>query len=381
MLTDKGKQIIEATYRIANRSLQYLTMTLPEGTDLWGVYSDGKPIKAAEDDGRILLPIFSGKPTEPLKIKILAYRRTGSFLPFGSKKIELPVLDVGANRVNLNLYLPEQFSFFGFGGKLRLTQKEPISTAKVPDKRAAVSGAEGADMGGLAKGGKIAAVYDSNIADDKGVTFLFREDIDIDEDIAAEFSQLEGKAVDRNIQYRVEQSQVQKQAADIPVKAVNVDYIGAMARGALSVKFDVSWEGKVYNLATLIVDPGEKTFVRFFYNRRFGVPCIKLFVILLSALVGYLLVKSIIARRHEAIKKPSRTSNVLSVLGLILLIALVIARVSTLSLVFLGLVIGAIVMLFRWRGIKREAELKVASELIGGQSQKLGKEDDKGGSP
>jgi len=336
MLTDEGKQIIEATYRIANRSLQYLALTLPEGADLWGVYRDGEPIKAAEDDGKILLPVFQGGMHKTFNIKILAYRKTGKLLPFGSKRIGLPTLGVGVNRVNLTLYLPERFRYFGFGGKLRMGQ----GSSRIASRP---SGQQTVLMEYLS------AEPTDEIIESLGATPSPGESAGEHEISAV------GKSI---IKYRAEQSQVQPRVSSAPVQAANVDYIRAMTRGALPVEFDVAWEGTPYHFSTLIVDPKEETFVKFFYGRRVDYRVLKLLAFLLAAYIGYLLAKAIIARRHEAVEKPRRT--VVWLIVLVLFLFLIPA--GGLSVVFLGFVLGFVIMLFHWRAIKKRIEPGASSE-------------------
>lgn len=315
MVTDRGKQLLEATYRIANRSLQYLSLTLPKGMDLWGVYRDGAPTKAAESDGKILLPIFQGGLNRTSTLKVLAYRRAGPLKPIGARRIELPTLDVGANKVFLDLYLPSRFRYFGFGGKLRRTYQTVDTVSK--------TAINGKDVSGLISSGEGRGVGDDRY--------------DMDEE-----------TIDKNVRYRNAWSQVQQQVTNIPFAGNNLAYSNAMARGALPVEFNVSWEGAQHRFSTSIVDPDEATHVRFFYTRRARSPWISVLVILFAGVVGYLVTWFIVSRKDDRIGRPTRTQLGQGAIFLALLGLGAMIRGSSKMTIAFGLLLGALVVLIRF---------------------------------
>ena len=245
MLTGDGKQLIEGTFRIANRSLQYLTLTLPPDTDLWGVFRDGVPVKAAESDGKILLPIFRGGLRDTFTMKILAYRKSGGLLPVGRRSLELPRVDVSMGKAQLAVFMPPDRRYFSFGGKLR-PSTDPLPTGAVSGEESDVSGSGGQPRNKL--------------------TGL----------------------LGRNVDYRRTQSQVQWKAEDAPINMSNAGYDNTLSRGALPVVFLVQWQGEVHRFAKNLVDPDEKLDLSFYYTKRSRSAWLGLVLFLLCVAFGYL---------------------------------------------------------------------------------------------
>jgi len=307
MITDKGKQLIEATYKIANRTRQYLGVTLPPGADLWGVYREGKPIKAAERDGQILLPIFQSEVGRTSEIRLLAYRDGGALWPLGRRNVELPVVDVGMQNLQLQLYVPARLRTFALGGKLR-----PVTGAYQPLAVTSAVDEEGKEIGG-----KLSWRYNKN-------------------------------DVEKNVMYRNERSQVQQQLADIPISASNADYRDNLARGALAVEFEITWEGRQLLFADKIVDPLQKNNATFFYARTYRCQLLWLFVIFCAVYVGYLVMHWLISRRDQRIGRPSAKIMRLGVLLFVLMILLAMpVGLSSGGLISAAL-LGVVGMLLRW---------------------------------
>ena len=310
LLTDRGKQLIEATYRVANRSMQYLSITLPEGTDLWGVYRDGVPIKAAEENGRVLLPIFTGGPSGPFTMRVVAFRDTSVLRPVGSRAIELPVLDVGIRQMDLELYSPSEFRLFGFGGDLRLTGGRPSS--------AIVSNGDSSDV-----------TFGWSYSDDSDLDFVTQNEADYKQ----------------NVRYRDEQSRMQRSIANIPVSASNENYLGTMARGALPVVLDIAWEGAHHTFGTQIVEPGETASVTFFYNRR-GLSRATGVILLIAAIyLGFLAATYLIARLSDRPDPPARIHGPLGLSALFLAGVLIFGFDGAKGTLIFGFFLGVVAVL------------------------------------
>lgn len=325
MLTDDGKELIEGTFRIANRSRQYLALTLPPGSDLWGAFRDGQPIKAAESDGRILLPIFQNRPGDTMTLRVLAYRNNGALWPFGRRGLDLPTLDVGAGKVFVEMFLPTRYRFFGFGGDLRPTQAgapTSVTTSDQPDD----------PMAG--KGGEMS------------------EGLDLD-------------LLDENRRYRNEQSKIQWQAANLPVQAANMNYAGALARGALPVAIQVQWDGQSHRLGKTIVDPDEKLNVRFSYALRSRSEWVGLLVALLAGLIGYLAAAYLVARKTADVPLPSRRWRLIGLVAVVVVALLSLLRGTPTPVLVLCALVGAAAVPVFWL-LKRRRDRR--AKIEGGAS-------------
>jgi hypothetical protein len=320
MLTDDGKELIEGTYRIANRSLQYLTLTLPEGADLWGVFRDGQPVKAAERDGKILLPIFQGGLRETFTLKILAYRHASGFLPVGRFNLKLPELDVSAGEVRLELYLPERFRYHDFDGSLRPTGAASLITGDAMDDRDETISYERKDTGKL----------------------------------------------DNNARYRFDQSQVQQQVVDLPISSSNVGYGNTLARGGLPVQFQVQWDGGARSFKTTLVDPGERPNVSFWFIRRLRSPLLALVFVLGWLLIGVVVSAEFAARRTTLIPRPNRRHGLLVLaaipLGSLAGLFVGFGVAETLPVLFLGA--AGVVGLWAYRHTKLERSIPRAEPVV-----------------
>ena len=325
MVTGQGKELIEATYRIANRSRQFLTLTLPEGTDLWSVFRDGEPVKAAEDHGKVLLPIFKGGLEETFTLKVLAYRKTGSLGCFGRGKIELPMLDAGTNEMRLELYLPYRFRFGGFGGKL-----QPAVFSHLP-------------AGGPGKANGDTSETGGNKSAESGEGW---------------FATLEKTKFDKNVVYRKAQTKTERTVVNLPVQAANAAYTGAMARGALPVAVDVTWDGQPFAFAARIVDPGEATGLSFYYGRRIDSAWFVLLAFACAAYLGWIAGAFILAGRTNHVGRPPASGLWLALpAAVILVIASVVTGGGTGTTAF-GILLGALAVLVGYFVNRRKADPK-----------------------
>ena len=258
MITDAGKLVTEATYEITNRSKQFLTMTLPANTDLWGVFRNDQPIKAAAKDGQVLIPIFEGGLTKSSTVRVLTYTRLSKFHLLGARNLALPTVDVGINRATLELYAPYEYRYLAFGGTL------DVSTGGVTTVM--LEGNQAPSAGDAEKGW----------ADDKMLS------------------------LDENINYRNERSQVAQQISDIPVQLSNAAYFNTMVRGALPVKVNIQWTGEIFRFAKEIVDPGEKLDVSFLYHFETRDKIVRMVLFLAALYAVYLLLTALLSRRRPA---------------------------------------------------------------------------------
>jgi hypothetical protein len=233
--------------------------------------------------------------------------------PFGYRSDSLPTMDVGANKIQLELFAPSGFRLFGFGGRLRLGEFAETTISKVTS----LEGKKAGDTGEAA----------GREWDNRGSDLL---------------------NYDKNLAYRDERSQVQMQTVNVPVAVSNAAYSSSMARGALPVHFDVSWEGARYAFQTSLVDPGEKVGVSFAYSRNLRSKTMYLLILALAISFGYVAAAWAIARRSLLIAAPS--NKVLKIGAAAAAIAIVLAEFVgySLSTPIFGAVIGALVVALRW---------------------------------
>jgi hypothetical protein len=308
MITDRGKELLEASYIIANRTRQYISLTLPEGMDLWGVYRDGNPIHAADRDGKILLPVFGMREKKSFEIKILAYKERKFGKYFGKKRFDIPLLDAPVHSNNLSLFLPKSYKYFALGGNLGEALKggfyssvqhassldETASSTIIPGKsRRNISGKdlEKQEYRSLAN----LLAYDVNLTDDADVKF-----------------------------------------------SINEQYTNVMTRRALSVQFDVVWEGKRYDFSTRIVDPNEGMYATVKYIKEVKSNAPKWIVLIAAIFMGYIGARWTIERLGKIKPTHDDKHRLFFIIAVLVVIVLSpIAGVSLKLLVFI-LILGAV---------------------------------------
>lgn len=268
MLTNGGKELVEATLRVANRARQFIAVTMPPGADVWSVFRDGEPVKAAVKDGILLLPVANAGGRETTTLR-LTYFRQKPLIPYLWKRgLDLPAVDVPVQRVTLTTYLPRGYRYFAFSGSLRPGDL-PASTVRLD-----------------------ANEESRNLGDDRD-GFLKGEDK----------SGLKEKADELSI-YRSQQTLVQKQGFDLPAAAENAAYLNAMTRGALPVAVQIAWDGMPMTFETRIVDPGEKPHLSFAYARYRPSPLISFVLAILALAFGEIVARRILRRFEPALPEP-----------------------------------------------------------------------------
>lgn len=267
MLTNGGKELVEATLRVANRARQFIEVTMPPGADVWSVFRDGEPVKAAVKDGVLLLPVANAGGRETTTLR-LTYFRQERMIPFlWKRRLDLPAVDVPVQRVALTTYLPWGYRYFNLSGTLR--PSNPLESTIQSDGD------------------------DSRNLDDDLDGFLKSEDKKIAKEKADELSI-----------YRSQQTLVQKQGFDLPAAAENVAYSNAMTRGALPVAVQIAWDGAPTSLHTSIVDPGEKPHLTFIYARYRYSPGISFALSILALAFGEIVARRILRRFESSLPEP-----------------------------------------------------------------------------
>ncbi|MCC6160092.1 MAG: hypothetical protein IT350_18720 [Deltaproteobacteria bacterium] len=268
MLTNGGKELVEATLRVANRARQFIEVTLPPGADVWSVFRDGEPVKAAVKDGVLLLPVANAEGRETTTLRLTYFRQQRMIPYLWRRGLDLPAIDVPVQRVALTTYLPRGYRYFGFSGTLR---PGGLAASTVPpDQNEDKRNLEG-ELDGLLRS-----------EDKKGV---------------------KEKADELSI-YRSQQTLVQKQGFDLPAAAENVAYSNAMTRGALPVAVQIAWDGMPMTFETRIVDPGEKPHLSFAYARYRSSALISFVLAILALVFGESVARRILRRFEPSLPEP-----------------------------------------------------------------------------
>ncbi|MCE9605146.1 MAG: hypothetical protein K8U03_09630 [Planctomycetia bacterium] len=124
------------TYRVDNKSEQFLVVELPQGSLLWTVWVAGEPVKptpapppASAREVRIPL-VKTAEGDLDYELKIVYGGKLASLQTL--TKVDFPLVRTVNVKVELSqvrLYLPESFDWFDFGGTMKPVQEESVIQA------------------------------------------------------------------------------------------------------------------------------------------------------------------------------------------------------------------------------------------------------------
>ncbi len=114
------------SYRMDNRTEPFLEVLLPEGAGLWSVQVAGEPVKPAGTTGigtdrRVRIPLIKSAAGDLDYEVVLKY--AGQLpAPGALRTVDFPLLratNIAVELSQVNLYLPEDYRWFDFGGTMR----------------------------------------------------------------------------------------------------------------------------------------------------------------------------------------------------------------------------------------------------------------------
>jgi len=137
LITNEGKQLVQARYAVRNNSRNFLKITLPAGATLWSAELAGKPVRPGQSpDGSVLLPLekaHAGEDSPEFAVEIVYISRGAAWNDKGQFKLGLPALDLPVSRTGLLVYHPPLFKVTPEPGSFRTeAYEDPISAALNP---------------------------------------------------------------------------------------------------------------------------------------------------------------------------------------------------------------------------------------------------------
>jgi len=128
VLTKEGQVIVDTVYKIKNRQKQHLKVTLPKNATIWSTFVNNKPIKAGKSkEGHILIPLEKSQDKEMMfPVEIIYETKRPELKLFGKLKMTQPKLDIPMTNVFWRLYLPDEYTYTGFGGNLKIAKAKQI---------------------------------------------------------------------------------------------------------------------------------------------------------------------------------------------------------------------------------------------------------------
>ncbi len=137
IMDPSGAYRVEQVYRIDNRTEQFLEVRLPDGAALWTARVAGEPVKpvAVADPARrglIRVPLVKTAAGDLDYAVVLKYGGKLPALGAGRLSITFPLIrevsvsgvGIGIEQSQVELYLPETYLWFDFGGRMRCVTDE-----------------------------------------------------------------------------------------------------------------------------------------------------------------------------------------------------------------------------------------------------------------
>ena len=122
----RGHAVSYLTCRIADADTQFLSLRLPEKSTLWGTYISGQPVKPSRrESGEILIPLLEAPADSAFDLQLIWAESEKQMGLASALELEAPELELPAQSVNWNVYLPANYQVLSTAGNMEMLQREP----------------------------------------------------------------------------------------------------------------------------------------------------------------------------------------------------------------------------------------------------------------
>ncbi len=124
IITNPGYSLVKFRYFIRNNHKQYLRVSMPEDWELWSALIDGNAVLPASgaNGNEVLLPLKKLSKTEEgagFILELVYWNEQKKSGSNGNFSFETPVIDINCQKINGEIYFPEQYSFKKFKGSIQ----------------------------------------------------------------------------------------------------------------------------------------------------------------------------------------------------------------------------------------------------------------------
>ena len=278
LFTEDGKIVHRLVYQVRNSAKQFLEIQLPEGGDVWSVFVDNRPVEASLNDSRkLLVPLIRSREVnnqlETFPVEVILALSQDRFSWFGTRRSQLPEVDLLASQLIWSVYLPNDYGYNYFTSTL---EKEEMirgvnlfSTAQRKYDRDALRellpGA-GSDVGNL-QSDELKRVYKGK---DAGSRFknVPMEEAQIVDQMAAEM-EFSGRL---------------EKMAEGNLPAIS----SGKSTGFLPIMIQIPTSGQVYRFAKTIIKPEDPLVFEVVYSQQWMSSVVKWLIFLFIVLLMFL---------------------------------------------------------------------------------------------
>jgi len=123
LLSNDGKDLVQARYAVRNNQRNFVKVTLPAGAIVWSAALSGKPVRPGQSpDGSVLIPLEKsrgGEDAPEFIVELVYFTRGVRWDDRGNYALALPALDLPISRTGLLVYYPPRFKVTAEPGVFR----------------------------------------------------------------------------------------------------------------------------------------------------------------------------------------------------------------------------------------------------------------------
>lgn len=198
LLSNDGKDLVQARYAIRNNQRNFVKVTLPAGATVWSAALAGKPVRPGQSpDGSLLIPLEKsrgGEDAPEFIVEMVYFTRGGKWDDKGNYALALPALDLPVSRTGLLVYYPPRFKLTAEPGVFRTeTYQNPtaavFSSEPYMPSSVVVAGTTGIGTG---TGGGVGSGYGAGVGLPQANQPMDRKDADTRELVNKFFAKSQG---------------------------------------------------------------------------------------------------------------------------------------------------------------------------------------------
>ena len=130
LFTDDGKMVTRGVYQVRNNLQQFVTLTLPESSEVWSTFVSGRPVKPTkgEKPRQILVQLERSSTGQdnvrPFPVEVVYFTKGKKFEKGGALDVFLPKSDIPTSELYWSCWLPDEYKYSDFKGNVK-EYKEP----------------------------------------------------------------------------------------------------------------------------------------------------------------------------------------------------------------------------------------------------------------
>jgi len=131
LFTDDGKMVTRGVYQVRNNLQQFVTLTLPESTEVWSTFVSGRPVKptTGEKPRQILVQLERSSTGQdnvrPFPVEVVYFTKGQKFEKGGKLDVFLPKSDIPTSELFWSCWLPEEYKYSDFKGNVKEWKPQP----------------------------------------------------------------------------------------------------------------------------------------------------------------------------------------------------------------------------------------------------------------